>query len=103
MVEGVVGCKWSLRVLAALRAGVCRPGALERECAPISTKVLNERLRKFVRFGVVERHVFPEVPPRVEYAFTPFGRDFLTLIDAVDALQRRLDAATTLPPAAPDA
>ena len=91
MLESIVGCKWSMSVLAALRAGVHRPGALERACAGISTKVLNERLRKLTRFGVIERTVFPEIPPRVEYHFTPFGKEFLSVIDSVEQLQRRLD------------
>ena len=93
MVESIVGCKWSMNVLAAIRNGTHRPGALERACKGISTKVLNERLRKLTRFGIVSRQVFPDVPPRVEYHFTPFGREFLTLIDAVADLQHRLDAA----------
>ena len=92
MVESVVGCKWSMSVLGAVRDGVHRPGALERACAGISTKVLNERLRKLVRFGIVERRVHAQVPPRVEYRFTEFGLEFVALVDAVAALQRRLDA-----------
>jgi DNA-binding HxlR family transcriptional regulator len=92
MVEDVLGCKWTLRVLGAIRAGVQRPGALEREIAGISTKVLNERLRKLVRFGVIERHAFPEVPPRVEYKLTPYGRRFTRVLDAVEALQKDLPA-----------
>src|SRR5688500_7147513 len=90
-VEGVVGCKWSMSVLGAIASGLHRPGALERAGAGISTKVLNERLRKLVRFGIVERQVFPDVPPRVEYHFTPFGREFRAVVDSVEQLQRRLD------------
>jgi len=93
MVESVVGCKWSVVVLAAIRAGVHRPGAMERACQGISTKVLNERLRKLTRFGIVHREVFADVPPRVEYHFTPFGREFITLVDAVGELQQRLNGA----------
>ncbi len=88
MVEQVLGCKWTVRVLAAIRAGVQRPGALERELAGISTKVLNERLRKLSRFGVIERCAYPEVPPRVEYRLTAYGRRFSKILDAVEALQR---------------
>src|SRR5688500_15214831 len=91
MLESVVGCKWSMSVLAAISSGVHRPGALERTCAGISTKVLNERLRKLIRFGIIERQVFPDVPPRVEYHFTPFGREFRAVVDSVEQLQRRLD------------
>ena len=93
MVENVVGCKWSLSVLSALRKGVLRPGALERECTGISTKVLNQRLSKLVRFGVLERREFEETPPRVEYHFTPFGVRFLAIVDEVEALQRELGEA----------
>lgn len=91
MVEDVLGCKWTLRVLGRIRGGIVRPGALEREISGISTKVLNERLRKLVRFGVIERRAFPEVPPRVEYRLTPFGRRFTRVLDAVDALEGDLD------------
>jgi DNA-binding HxlR family transcriptional regulator len=52
--------------------------------------VLNERLRKLTRFDIVTRKVFPDIPPRVEYHFTPFGREFLALIDSVEQLQQRL-------------
>lgn len=92
MLESIVGCKWSVSVLRAVAAGVHRPGALERAIPGISTKVLNERLRKLTRFGILERRVFPETPPRVEYHFTPFGRRFLPLIDQVEALERELAA-----------
>jgi DNA-binding HxlR family transcriptional regulator len=91
MVEDVLGCKWTLRVLAGIRDGVQRPGALEREIDGISTKVLNERLRKLLRFGVIERRAYPEVPPRVEYRLTAFGRRFTRVLDAVKALEGDLD------------
>lgn len=93
MVEDVLGCKWTLRVLAGIRDGVQRPGALEREIDGISTKVLNERLRKLLRFGVIERRAYPEVPPRVEYRLTVFGRRFTRVLDAVKALEGDLDAS----------
>lgn len=93
MLQSIVGCKWSLGVLANVRAGVRRPGELERACAGISTKVLNERLRKLLDFGILRRESFPELPPRVEYHFTPFGERFLRLLDEVEALQRELEHA----------
>jgi DNA-binding HxlR family transcriptional regulator len=90
MVESIVGCKWSLHVLAQIRAGTNRPGALERTADGLTQKVLSERLNKFLRFGILEKRSYPEVPPRVEYAFTPFGRKFLKLLDEVEKLQRDL-------------
>jgi DNA-binding HxlR family transcriptional regulator len=93
MVEDVVGCKWSLAVLGAVRGGVNRPGAIEHAIAGLSKKVLNERLSKLVRFGVLERQAFAELPPRVEYRLTSFGHDFCALLDGIEALQRKLAGA----------
>ena len=56
MVEDIVGCKWSLAVLGAVRGGVCRPGAMEHAIDGLSKKVLNERLAKLVRFGILDKH-----------------------------------------------
>jgi len=91
MVEDIVGCKWSLAVLGAVRSGVCRPGAMEHAIAGLSKKVLNERLSKLVRFGILDKQAYAELPPRVEYRFTPFGDKFLGVLDGIDALQREID------------
>lgn len=91
IVEDVVGCKWTLHVLAQVREGVNRPGQLVRTAEGLTTKVLNERLAKLVRYGVLEKLSFPEVPPRVEYHLTPLGERLNGVLDAVDALQRDLD------------
>lgn len=91
MVESIVGTKWSLSVLAAIRSGIHRPGEIERACPGISTKVLNERLREMLRFGIVEREDFGEIPPRVEYRLTGLGGRFVRLIDDIDELQRAVD------------
>lgn len=86
-VHAVVRCKWSLQILAHVRRGVRRPGAIRRACPGLSTKVLNERLRKMLRFGILERAAFPEIPPRVEYRLTSFGRRFVAILDAIERLQ----------------
>jgi DNA-binding HxlR family transcriptional regulator len=86
MVEDVIGCKWSLTVLALLAQGVSRPGAMQRRVPGLTAKVLNERLRKLLRFGIIERHVFAEVPPRVEYSLTGFGRRFDGVLKEIAAL-----------------
>ena len=89
--EQRVGCKWTLHVLSQIRQGVNRPGQLERTADGLTTKVLNERLVKLVRFGILEKNTYPEVPPRVEYEFTPFGRRFVEIIDQVEKLQQEFD------------
>ena len=97
MVEAIVGCKWSLHVLAQVRAGVHRPGALARSAPGLTRKVLGERLDKMVRFGIFERRSFAQAPPKVEYHLTPLGARFVRLIDEVDRLQRELVSSALLP------
>ena len=96
MVESIIGCKWSLTVLSLVRKGVRRPGEMEHAIDGLSGKVLNERLAKLVRFGILDKTSFPEVPPRVEYQLTAFGMHFITLIDQVDELQQTLERMTVL-------
>ena len=93
MVEDIVGCKWSLAVLDRVRRGVRRPGAIEASLHGLSTKVMNERLRKLVRYGILARTAYPEVPPRVEYTLTAYGGRFARVLDEIAAL----DADTGAP------
>lgn len=92
LLEDVIGCRWTISVLRAVANGVRRPGALERHIDGISAKVLSDRLKHFTRAGIFERIVYPEIPPRVEYRLTEFGKKFLRLIKAVEKLQAELDA-----------
>ena len=92
MVEQIVGCKWSVSLLQACADGYRRPSALLRACPGLSAKVMNERLRKMIRFGILERTVYGEKPPvEVEYRFTPFGRRFLDILAEVRRLQEEVD------------
>jgi len=92
MVESIVGCKWSVGLLRLLADGCRRPSALLRASAGLSAKVMNERLRKMLRFGIVRRTVFGEKPPvEVEYLLTPFGRRFLKILDEVRRLQESVE------------
>jgi len=83
-----------MSVLDAITDGVHRPGELSRACEGISTKVLNERLRKLTRFGVIDRVAYPEVPPRVEYHLTDLGRRFVPIVMAVRELQAQIEGDT---------
>lgn len=91
MLENIVGCKWSLRVMQLIRQGSNRPGEMQRQTPGLSTKVLNERLNKLMRFGILEKTIFPVTPPHVEYQFTDFGMKFSTLLDQVAVLQKEIE------------
>lgn len=87
MVEVIFGCKWSLTVYQLLAHGINRPGEMVRSVEGLTTKVLNECLRKNMEFGIIERIAYDEIPPRVEYVVTPFGSKFIRVLDELEKLQ----------------
>jgi len=91
MVEAIYGCKWSLTVYRLLASGVNRPGEMVRSVDGLSTKVLNDCLRKNLDFGIIKRVDYPEIPPRVEYEITDFGRKFIRILDQIEDLQREIE------------
>ena len=76
----IVCGKWTLLLVRDLADGRTRFCELERSLAGISPRTLSLRLRALEEEGMIERHTYPEVPPRVEYALTEKGRDLLPLI-----------------------
>jgi|SRR5215469_4492472 len=78
-----VGGKWSIGILVAASAGPVRFTELERSIEGISRRMLTLTLRNLERDGLLERTVYPTVPPRVEYVATPMARE---LYDSLTAL-----------------
>src|SRR5690242_8754738 len=76
----LIGGKWSLLILCALKAGPVRTGALSRTLEGISQKMLTQTLRDLERSGMIARTSYPEVPPRVEYSLTPLGQTLSALV-----------------------
>jgi len=91
MVETIYGCKWSLTVYQLLAHQINRPGEMVRNVEGLTTKVLNECLRRNVKFGILKRVAYNEVPPRVEYEVTQFGKKFIQVLDQLEELQNELD------------
>jgi len=84
--EDVVGCKWSVSVLTTVAAGIVRPGEIERNIQGISTKVLSERFRKLVGYGLLVKHSYAELPPRTEYELTEKGKKLVGIIRQIHEL-----------------
>ncbi len=76
----LIGGKWAMLLLCALRSGPVRTGALRRTVGGISQKMLTQTLRELERHGLIERICFDEIPPRVEYRLTRLGRSLSELI-----------------------
>lgn len=81
----VIGGKWKPLILWHLGDGVKRFSELQRELPGVNAKMLTRQLRELEGDGVVRRTVYPEVPPRVEYAVTEFGRTLLPIMEALCA------------------
>lgn len=81
----IVCGKWTLLLIRDLAEGRSRFCELERSLAGISPRTLSLRLRALEDEGIVQRHTFGEVPPRVEYALTDKGRALLPIIDDMRA------------------
>lgn len=85
----IVCGKWTLLLIRDLAKGSSRFCELERSLEGISPRTLSLRLRALEEEGVVERHTFPEVPPRVEYALTAKGEALIPLVDDMRTYGKR--------------
>ena len=78
-VFGILGGKWKHRILLELHPGPMRYNQLAASIGTISYKVLTQQLRELEEDGLVCRKVYPEVPPRVEYALTEMGESIFVV------------------------
>jgi DNA-binding HxlR family transcriptional regulator len=85
----IVCAKWTLLLVRDLAEGRSRFCELERSLTGISPRTLSLRLRALEEEGIVERHTYAEVPPRVEYALTAKGRALIPIIDDMRAYGER--------------
>lgn len=74
-----------------IRRGICRPGEIERELTGLTPKVRNYYFRRMIELGILERVVYPAVPPHVEYKLTHFGLRFMPILGSIEVLQRELE------------
>jgi len=76
----IIGGKWKSMVLWALKNGIKRNGELKKMIPKISQKMLTQQLRELEDAGVVERIIYQEIPPRVEYKLTTFGKKLIPIL-----------------------
>ena len=79
----IIGSKWKLLILRNLMQRPWRFNELRKDLDGISQKVLTDSLRSLETDGIVTRTVYPEVPPRVEYALSELGETIRPLLDAM--------------------
>jgi DNA-binding HxlR family transcriptional regulator len=79
----VIGGKWKPLILWAIGDDVLRFSELQKALPGINTKMLTKQLRCLEKDGVILRTVYPEVPPRVEYRITDFGKTLIPILKAL--------------------
>lgn len=79
----LIGDKWKVLILRDLLAGTKRFGELKSSIGTISQKVLTQNLRAMEADGLVERTVYAEVPPRVEYTLTHLGKSLEPILKSM--------------------
>ncbi len=80
----LIGSKWKLLIMRNLLKRPWRFNELRRDLDGISQKVLTDSLRSMEEDGIITRTVYPEVPPRVEYALSELGESMRPIIQAME-------------------
>ncbi|MHA6248564.1 winged helix-turn-helix transcriptional regulator [Pontibacter sp. CAU 1760] len=81
----LIGTKWKPLILFHLLKGPLRSGVLQGSVPEISNKMFAQTVRELEKDGLISREVFPEVPPKVEYALTAKGKSLQAILLSLDA------------------
>ncbi|WP_236668757.1 winged helix-turn-helix transcriptional regulator [Hymenobacter rubidus] len=83
LTKEVLNGKWKSSLLYQIAMGVQRPSALQRNIPDATRRVLNVQLNELERHGLISKTIYPQLPPKVEYSLTDFGRTLLPVIEAM--------------------
>jgi DNA-binding HxlR family transcriptional regulator len=80
----VIGGKWKPCIIDSIRKGLKRPSELHRVNPNATPRVINQQLRELESHGIVQKIIYPVLPPKVEYSLTEKGQSLLFIIDAME-------------------
>ena len=83
-----IGNKWKLLILHYIKLGNDRFSTLQKVIPEISRQTLTNQLRELEKDGILERIIYPQIPPKVEYKLTPFGLEVLAFAQSANALAK---------------
>lgn len=81
----VIGGKWRLQIIFVIGLEKKRFGEIKKIISTISEKMLIQELKNLVSLGILKRKAYKEIPPRVEYSLTDYGKKVLPIIDQIEA------------------
>ena len=81
----ILGKRWTGLIVRALLSGACRFNNISAYVPGLSDRLLSERLKELESVGIVERHVYPDTPVRIEYVLTPKGQGLRDIVAVVQA------------------
>ena len=79
----VIGGKWKTIIIYLVSLGINRFGKMQRNCEGISKQMLTNQLRELEKDGILERKIYAEIPPRVEYFITAKGESLFPIIESM--------------------
>ncbi len=85
----LIGDTWTLKIIHKLMSGTHRFGELLDELGNVSPKTLSQRLKRLEELQIVQRHAYPEIPPRVEYLLTGKGEALVSVLEAIYAFGKQ--------------
>jgi DNA-binding HxlR family transcriptional regulator len=80
----IVGGKWKIQILWSLKTKAKRFSEIKEEVSGITQKMLTQQLKEFLKDGIVSRKSYPEIPPRVEYRLTDYGKTLVPVLDTLN-------------------
>lgn len=81
----MIGCRWKILIIKELLEGTKRFGQLKKGVTGITQKVLTSKLRELEESGLIERTVYPQIPPKVEYTLTDVGYSLRVVIESLQS------------------
>ena len=89
----LIGDKWKVLILRDLMPGTKRFGELKKSIGSVSQKVLTAQLRDMEKSGLINRKVYAEVPPKVEYSLTNLGQSLKPVLDSMQSWGEKYKAS----------
>jgi DNA-binding HxlR family transcriptional regulator len=80
----IIGGKWKTIIIYLISIEINRFGQLQRSCEGISKQMLTKQLRELEKDGIINRKIYAEIPPRVEYSITPKGETLFPILESME-------------------